>query len=245
MSELDDELDIEPRTAAQVAKRLLILAALCHRAATDQTADSEEAPEERFDLLAWVESEGAGPELTGRERSLLQSTSEASMAEDDVMWAAESFGAIASSVGIGPALPEPPDFVASETLARSLPEPGTSATEISRAITVPADDRLALERERWELWHWRAATELALRQGVDRATERELREAIEETARDAAAAALLPSVVGDDFPLDSEPFRSIEHDALELFTVAAEQRLRALNWLCGFGESWDDIPLDL
>ena len=23
------------------------------------------------------------------------------------------------------------------------------------------------------------------------------------------------------------------------------QRLRALNWLCGFGSSWDDVPLDI
>jgi hypothetical protein len=23
------------------------------------------------------------------------------------------------------------------------------------------------------------------------------------------------------------------------------QRLHALNWLCGFGSSWDDVPLDI
>ena len=42
--------------------------------------------------------------------------------------------------------------------------------------------------------------------------------------------------------VDSLP---LPDDAREPLAILATERLRALNWLCGFGSDWDHVPLDI
>ena len=55
---------------------------------------------------------------------------------------------------------------------------------------------------------------------------------------------LLPAPMRGDFPAYGKVYRHLSQDQLvEAQTIAAE-RQHALNWLCGLGEGWDDVPLD-
>jgi hypothetical protein len=105
------------------------------------------------------------------------------------------------------------------------------------------EESIAMERERAELWLWRAAIEDDW--GVASPRERvELDAAIAETAREAAATGLLVATNGD-FAVNGTTFRHLRSDQQELIGAVAEARLHALNWVCGFGESWDAVPLDI
>jgi hypothetical protein len=48
-----------------------------------------------------------------------------------------------------------------------------------------------------------------------------------------------------DFVIGDRSIASFDDLDLERFSSLAEERLRALNWLCGFGTSWDEVPLDI
>ena len=67
---------------------------------------------------------------------------------------------------------------------------------------------------------------------------------IQEVAAEAAAAGLL-GAPGGDFVIGGRDLSSFNDDDLSKLAATTEERLRALNWLCGFGASWDDVPLDV
>jgi hypothetical protein len=242
----EDELDINARDRQEISNRMLVLIALCNRAAID-AADSQDEPlEDRFDLIAWLEMEGVNKELTGSERAMLDPvTALDPLSVESIYWNAESLGAIASVVGVGPAIPEPPGLVDIDRLLKSLPQPGDTLAELGRSIAVPPDEPLAAIRERWELWHWRATVEQSRRQTSKLDERQPLENLIIETARDSLQAGFIDRLVEDDFPLDSRAFSTIDEESLELFVGATEHRLRALNWICGFGADWNDVPIEL
>ncbi len=103
-----------------------------------------------------------------------------------------------------------------------------------------------LERQSARLWHWRARTTgLQARDDVELperyATFDQL---IAATAMRGFEQELLPAPMRGDFPAYGKVYRHLSHDQLvEAQTIAAE-RHHALNWLCGLGEAWDDVPLD-
>lgn len=103
-----------------------------------------------------------------------------------------------------------------------------------------------LERQSARLWHWRART-TALQAGGEvelpprYATFDQL---IAATAMRGFEQELLPAPMRGDFPAYGKVYRHLSPEQLaEAQTIAAE-RHHALNWLCGLGTSWADVPLD-
>ena len=55
---------------------------------------------------------------------------------------------------------------------------------------------------------------------------------------------LLPAPLRGDFPAYGTVYRQLAApQRAEAYSIAFE-RHRALNWLCGEGRTWDDVPLD-
>ena len=50
---------------------------------------------------------------------------------------------------------------------------------------------------------------------------------------------------GNDFLVDGRPYSSVNAETKALIAEISLQRLHALNWVAGFGTTWDDVPLDL
>ncbi len=56
---------------------------------------------------------------------------------------------------------------------------------------------------------------------------------------------LIPVADGDLTDDNGVPFYRLSEEQQDDVAWLAELRLRALNWACGFGESWETAPLYL
>ncbi len=257
----DLELDIEVRPAADIADRLVALAAVARRAflesglpADDEWDEDEDDPDdrpddaetERYDLAAWLRDEGVDAALTAGERSILATPIGAldSDAAAGASWAGESLVALAWGAGLLSELPPFDRPADSRAVLATLPEPWDKTTPLRSFIRPRSDEDAATGREIAELWYWRAGVE-GVRRSSSPAEARELRAVIRETAEEAVAAGLLPRSVDGDFPAGRGPVSALSDAALDDLATLAAARLRALNWLCGFGNDWDDVPLEL
>lgn len=243
----DDGVEIALRDPTTVAARTIILAALCHRAFIEIDATEHDNPdldEDRFDLLAWLYDENLFDRTSARERDALHAVV-GTLAEDETLeatWSAEALAALCWSLSLIPRLPGFDESAPIDPLLRVLPEPGSSCSAFLRQAGILGEDVIAAARETAELWYWRATMQELLNDASQTEWD-ELLVAIRDTAVEGAAMGFLPQPVSDDFPMHGGAYAQADnHEAL---AAIAEWRLRAFNWLCGFGSSWDTVPLDL
>jgi hypothetical protein len=153
----------------------------------------------------------------------------------EAVWSGEALGTLLWALEAVELPPYDRPFEAERLLAASLDGAALRpAEEIERA------------RETARLWHWRART--ALLQSGD---EVELPEGwhsfdqlVAATAMRGHDSGLLPRPLRGDFPAFATDFRKLADDQrLEVHQIAWE-RHRALNWLCGLGKTWDEVPTD-
>ena len=107
-------------------------------------------------------------------------------------------------------------------------------------------EEIRLERESARLWHWRARTTSLQSTGEVELPERydSFDQLIAATAMRGFEQGVLPAPVRGDFRAYGSVYRNLSREQhAEAHSVAVE-RHHALNWLCGEGDSWDDVPLD-
>ena len=110
-------------------------------------------------------------------------------------------------------------------------------------------EEIELERETARLWHWRARTSELQDRGDDDQVELPERyssfeQLIAATAMRGFEQGVLPAPTRGDFGAFGKVYRHLSPEQhAEAESVAAE-RHHALNWLCGHGSDWDDVPLD-
>ncbi len=241
----DDSLEITLRPVAEVAARLIALATVVRRAALELDP-SGDAEGERFDIAAWLREEHVTPLLTEDERRLVETRVgglDRDVAED-ASWRIESVAVLAWAAGLADELPSyelpspPADVLA------LIPEPWDKVQPFRAEIELRSEEEVAAAREQAELWQWRGQI-LTAEDGESMAATPEMRQVIREVAADSARAGLFERSISNDFPVAGRPYRNLAEDERALLTDLASERLRALNWLCGFGSSWDDAPTDI
>jgi hypothetical protein len=234
-----------------VARRILILHAVVQRVLLDLSAgnrgQSDQDPDEAlFDLRASLMVSGADQELTASERAFISSP-EARIAENegyDFVWDIEALSAILAATGLIDALPPPPRLSDVRAITTLFEAQETDTRKLVSTMSLPDDESAARARELAELWVWRASIERELRDAA--ATEQEaLRADIREVAFEANDAGLIEASPAGDFAVDQQAIGEWSDDELAEFELASGTRLRAMNWLCGFGESWEDTPIDI
>jgi hypothetical protein len=107
-------------------------------------------------------------------------------------------------------------------------------------------EEVGLERESARLWHWRARTTELQSTGRLELPERyaSFDQLIAATAMRGYEQGVLPPPMRGDFRAYGKVYRHLDPDQhAEALSIALE-RHHALNWLCGEGSSWDDVPLD-
>jgi len=153
----------------------------------------------------------------------------------DAVWRGESLGTLLWVLQLAELPPYDRPFDPNEVVATSLE--GASLRD------PPA---LELERESARLWHWRArTTELQASGNLELpgryATFDQL---IAATAMRGHDQGVLPPPLRGDFRAYGKIYRHLSPDQhAEAHSIAAE-RHHALNWVCGYGDSWDTVPLD-
>lgn len=107
-------------------------------------------------------------------------------------------------------------------------------------------EEVSLERESARLWHWRARTTDLQGTGKLALPERyaSFDQLIAATAMRGYEQGVLPPPMRGDFRAYGKVYRHLDPaQHAEALSIALE-RHHALNWLCGEGSSWDDVPLD-
>ena len=103
-----------------------------------------------------------------------------------------------------------------------------------------------LERQSARLWHWRARTTALQASGEVELPPRyaTFDQLIAATAMRGFEQELLPAPMRGDFPAYGKVYRHLSPEQFAEAHAIAAERHHALNWLCGLGETWDDVPLD-
>ena len=242
----DVEVEIELRPPGKVAIRLFILGAVCRRAFLEnQPRGAHYDPEaDQFDLEAWLREEGLAPAMSPSEARLLQ-TPIGRVSDEDAAaasWQVEALVALGWALGLLPAMP-PYDAAADPApLLAVLPWPWEPVGTFVGDARLRPETEVATERERAELWAWRAET-AALMTGAEGREKADLVTAVQDVVREAVGAGLIAATPADDFPVAGRPYRDAVGETLGTLGAIAAGRCQALNWLCGFGSSWDDVPL--
>jgi hypothetical protein len=128
-------------------------------------------------------------------------------------------------------------------------EPFATDRVASRPLDGPSlrdRDAIELERQTARLWHWRARTSAIQADGTIELPERfaSFDQLVAATAMRGYEQGLLPAPMRGDFRAYGKVYRHLSPEQhAEAHSIAAE-RQHALTWLCGEGESWDDVPLD-
>jgi hypothetical protein len=246
----DDEIEITLRPAAVVARRLVVLATLCRRAFLESrqaSGELDEDPEmERFDLRMWLQDHDLEGDLTDDERRLFDAEVGALTADEAAAatWNSEALVALAWAVEMVESLRDPDQTSDPADILNRVPSPWTDPNAWLAAVIVRDENEIAQERERAEIWSWRADVEADRRQLQGR-ERRSLEADITDVVAESVAAGLLPAGSRGDFIVAGSLFCDLSRDRIDTIGGVADVRLHALNWLCGFGTAWDDVPLDI
>jgi hypothetical protein len=120
-----------------------------------------------------------------------------------------------------------------------------AAVELDEAELRDAEE-IELERDSARLWHWRARTTTLQAAGALELPERyaTFDQLIAATAMRGYEQGVLPAPMRGDFRAYGKVYRHLTAEQhAEAHSIAVE-RHHALNWLCGAGATWDDVPLD-
>jgi Domain of unknown function (DUF4272) len=153
----------------------------------------------------------------------------------DGVWRGEALGTLLWAVGLVELPPYDQPFDAATVVAID-----------TGSGTLRPPEEIELERDTARLWHWRARTsELQAAGGVELpARYSTFDQLIAATAMRGHEQGLLPAPSRGDFQAYGKVYRHLDHAERDEAHSIAVERHQALNWLCGLGETWDDVPLD-
>jgi hypothetical protein len=73
----------------------------------------------------------------------------------------------------------------------------------------------------------------------------EIATAIGEVVDEGVEAELMERAPDGDFLVAGQPFHRLSEDERSAIAAIAAERLRALNWLRGASDDWDNLPAEL
>ena len=155
----------------------------------------------------------------------------------DAAWHGEALGTLRWALQAEEAMPgydEPFDHAA---VAGDL---------VTDAAKLRPAEELEQARAAARLWHWRARTAQLQADGAVTLPERyaTFDQLIAATAMRGYEQGILPAPMRGDFRAYGKVYRHLTPEQHAEAHSLAVERHHALNWLCGAGETWEDVPLD-
>jgi hypothetical protein len=217
----------------------------------------------RRERSAWrraLKEAGAAAELTMKESVFLRSSlsAESRKSANQMLWQIECAACIAWALRLLPRIWSMDEQFDGKLDQETLLSPNRRL--VASAELRPREE-IEAARKRAELWHWRARQLAIQRQGAhwppsDAGPEviadlkakglDSLDGVVRFTAVSLKRDGVLDEIIGDDFPARGRAYRELsDSDASELLLIAQE-RHRALNWLCGMASEndWDVTPIE-
>ncbi len=246
----DDEIDINPRSMDEAGRRLVVLVSLLRRNFLNEQIAAEtleeEVADERFDLIAWLADQELESELAPEEREYLENQidrSSSTQSADRIVPIA-AITSLGWYLGLVPDLPDLLSVEPQQLLIDQIPAPWDSIQPWLVGLSTRSLDELARQREFAEIWVWRSEIEEQRQRSTGSALA-EIAAAIHETAVETVNAGLISRHSHGDLLIAGTPFSQLSREEQEAVAIEATDRLHALNWLSGYGESWSDVPLDI
>lgn len=126
--------------------------------------------------------------------------------------------------------------------------PAEAADALMKKANLRPGPEIEKQRDVAELWHWRSR----MRQLQESGTKHQLphgmtlERIVQMASAKAAADGAIPSPIGNDFPAFGKAYRDMAAEEYSQATSIAQERHRALNWLCGYapGNRWSETPTD-
>jgi hypothetical protein len=234
MDELD-ELDIDLQGPDDIGSRVVLLSSL----ALLPTLDDRE----RARWTTWLQREGVLELATPAELDLLETRAGDNGDEEDVSAdSAEALIPLAWSVGLFEELPARASPETLKFVMEAVPMPPERVEPFLNGLILLNEETIALERERAEIWEWRMGAELRRRQTHGVAMV-EVTEAIREVVLEAATSMVIAENDGIDLLVEGVRVMELEPPEVGELLMVTQERLRALNWVCGLTE-WDQIDID-
>ncbi len=241
--------EFPPPSEAQVASRLLCLAAIATLGAVAQDLhaglDSDQLGTFAVGVRDWVRGEGLLEHLAPSELAVFEKPLDAWTKRElvNASWRGESIGVLMWALSYIAELPAYDQQFAG--LLERLPVLETTAEFVGSGELRPWDD-LSRAKDLAELWHWRSRTTRLSNDPSFLATHADdyLSGIVAQAAHKAYSVGDAPRPIGDDFPWRGKAYRDLSEDDYSLATSIAVERQFALNWLCGEGETWDETPTD-
>jgi hypothetical protein len=247
MSEHDEpseEIDIALRPAEVVARRFIIVNSVVQRIVLDASPEGD-VYGSAFDLREWLRNEGLWDETTREERAILTPPPGAFGPDilADLGLHAEGLATLAWALSLIER-PLPDDL--SQLLARedAVPMPWAKIAPWVSTQALRPEALIALARELAELWSWRYEIEPIRRMAEGRELM-EVERTIREVTHEASAAGLLEPGKKGGFTVRGTPVTRMDPIEIEEMAALQTERLMALNWICGYGEDWDSVPLEI
>lgn len=242
---MDDTLEINLRAPRDAALRLLIEIGIVNRAGLESAAKSDDAKaeEDRFDLYAWLVDAGAEPLMSHYEQEVFKEKVGEIVDEDvrELSFSLETAGLLAWALGLAEADAGTPIRVNGGALLAALPGPGDAVGAFLNDAKLRSLEEIAEAREIAEVWCWRIDA------GIDRdmmspAEKRELDETVLVTADEAMSAGYLHETIDGDFALNGKKVGDLDEETQDELWWITKRNAKTLNWLCGYGDSWEDAP---
>jgi hypothetical protein len=242
---------VSPPTAPEVARRLLCVVASSFRASMEVDPRGPHLPaflqpdEDRKDLARWAKKEKLTKSASISE-TYWWTSPVGDLEDDDVEGAATVGYAVLPLLWALQHLQDmPPVDVTDENTRRAmsdLPLYKPIAPFVAAASLRPHAE-IEAAREVAELWLFRARMLEEEDEETGKVPAQLKRELAARIARAQSAGADLPLVHGDLTVL-GKPYSKLDEDEQDACYALAIQRLRALNWLCGYAADWDHVPVD-
>jgi hypothetical protein len=163
----------------------------------------------------------------------------------DAGWVAESIMCLLWALQLLPKIP-PYDQEASPELVNALP--ATSIKDLVEQARLRPQEEIKKQRDIAELWHWRARTRRLQEEGhlFQLPGSYTIEQIIERAAIKGAQDWDFPKPIESDFPALGKPYRDLSFEEFATLTSIAQERHKALNWLCGLSPSgrWVDTPTE-
>ena len=95
-----------------------------------------------------------------------------------------------------------------------------------------------------ELWHWRATVAGAGPNAADLPLGLTYKDMATFNASAAYERGEIPAPIDGDFPITGKAYADLSPEDLTYAGGIARQRHFALNWLCGYGKTWDETSTE-
>jgi diadenosine tetraphosphatase ApaH/serine/threonine PP2A family protein phosphatase len=240
----DEEIEINLRSAAEVARRFIIVNSVIRRIVIDSTLDSD-AFGLAFDIREWLRAEDLWNDATADEQAIL-STPPGGFGPDDVAdlsLHAEGLAILGWTLSMidSPTVDELSNILSEED---RVPGPWQKTAPWVAAQSMRSEPIIAFARELAELWSWRYQIEPFRRMAEGRDLM-EIERTIRDVTHEGTTTGLLEPGKKGGFQVGGIPVTRMDPFEIDELLALQTERLMALNWICGYGEDWDSVPLEI